>query len=60
MVRKISPASCQEKVSCKHFLVVKEKNRPSLDVHPWIYSVDEKYLFVDRLMLDGVCWRAAV
>jgi hypothetical protein len=28
-------------VSCEHFLVVEEKNRPSVDARRWMYSVDK-------------------
>jgi hypothetical protein len=47
-------------VSCKHFLVVKEKNHLLVDAQRWLYSVDKKIvrrpLDVGRGMLvcDGV------
>jgi hypothetical protein len=57
MVRKIFPSLVPRKMSCKHFLVVKEKNHLSVDAQQCMYSVNKK-MFVD--CLDRVCWCAAV
>ena len=48
-------ASCQEKASCKHFLVVEEKNRPSVYARQLMNSVYEK-----NNSLTVWCWTGYV
>ena len=49
----------QEKASCKNFLVVEEKNHSSVDPKRWLYAVGKNQC-VNHLVVDGVCWCAAV
>ena len=56
MVHKISLSFMPRKSVLLALLSGRRKNRSLVDVQRSMYSVDEK--FVDRLMMDGVCWHA--